>query len=60
MKAHVVFLLGLTLLIGACAAAFSVWLVWAVCWDAYDNLTGRWQRIENARASRFSVGRNCE
>jgi hypothetical protein len=44
------FEMAIVVLTAIVCAAFLVWLLWGAFWDAYDNITGRWKRINNARS----------
>jgi len=65
-RAASVFLLGLVIVIGMCAAVFIVWLLSSLVGDICDHVTGQWRRIENARIDanyaqgQFSVGRDVK
>lgn len=48
-RAASVFLFGLVIVIGMCAAAFIVWLLSSLVGDICDHFTGHWKRISNAR-----------
>lgn len=40
------------------AGGFVAWLLWSICWDAYDHLMGLYKRRKNTQFD-ARVGRDC-